>query len=128
MTIGEISRVTYISEYTLRYYEKKELIRVERDARGRRLYTDDDIEWIKFIKKLKDTGMLLRNIKKYSDLRYMGNSTINERMEILEKHRIVVLEEQRKWYEYLNNLDVKIEIYRNELLLGVLKDEVDFAK
>ena len=55
--------MTEISEYTLRYYEKKELIRVERDMAGRRVYTVSDIEWIKFIKKLKDTGMLLRNIK-----------------------------------------------------------------
>jgi len=127
MTIGEISKVTKISEFTLRYYEKKELIRVVRDVAGRRFYTDDDIEWIKFNKKLKDTGMLLRDIKRYSDLRYVGNRTINERLEILEKHRVVVLEEQRKWYEYLNNLDVKIEIYRSELLLEAFKDEATFV-
>lgn len=29
MTIGEISKATNISEYTLRYYEKKKLVKVE---------------------------------------------------------------------------------------------------
>ena len=66
MTIGEISKATNISEYTLRYYEKKGLIRVKRDSVGRRIYEESDIEWVKFIQRLKDTGMLLKDIKKYS--------------------------------------------------------------
>ncbi|MFA9377893.1 MAG: MerR family transcriptional regulator [Lachnotalea sp.] len=64
MKIGELSTQTGISEYTLRYYEKKELIRVERDQNDRRSYVEKDIEWIRFIKKLKETGMLLRDIKR----------------------------------------------------------------
>lgn len=60
MTIGEFSVITGISAYTLRYYEKKGLLRVNRDSGGRRDYSEDDIEWVKFIRRLKDTGMLLR--------------------------------------------------------------------
>lgn len=116
MTIGELSTQTGISEYTLRYYEKKELIRVERDQNGRRCYVEKDIEWILFIKKLKDTGMLLRDIKRYSNLRYEGDSTMEERMNILKIHRLYVLEEQKKWSEYLDNLDAKIEIYKDALI------------
>lgn len=36
MTIGEFSVITGISAYTLRYYEKKGLLRVNRDSVGRR--------------------------------------------------------------------------------------------
>ncbi len=115
MTIGKLSKQIGISEYTLRYYEKKELIRVDRDQSGRRSYEEKDIEWICFIKKLKETGMLLRDIKRYSQLRYEGNGTIVERMEMLEKHRFYVLEEQKKWSEYLVNLDTKIEIYKKQI-------------
>ena len=49
MRIGEMAKEADISEYTLRYYEKKELIRVKRDHAGRRCYEESDIEWIKFI-------------------------------------------------------------------------------
>ena len=49
MTIGEFSVITGISAYTLRYYEKKGLLRVSRDSVGRRDYSVDDIEWVKFI-------------------------------------------------------------------------------
>ena len=61
MIIGEFSRLTGISAYTLRYYEKKGLLHVERDGAGRRDYREADVEWVKFIKRLKDTGMLLRD-------------------------------------------------------------------
>lgn len=71
MTIGEFSVITGISAYTLRYCQKKGLLCVSRDNAGRRDYSEDDIEWVKFIRHLKDTGMLLRDIKYYSDLRYL---------------------------------------------------------
>lgn len=115
MTIGELSQATDISEYTLRYYEKKGLIRVGRDGAGRRCYAQGDIEWVKFIQRLKDTGMLLRDIGKYSQLRYEGKKTMLERLSMLEKHRIYVLEQQKKWGDYLNNLDDKIAFYKDSI-------------
>lgn len=115
MTIGEFSEVTGISAYTLRYYEKKGLLHVSRDAAGRRDYSADDIEWVKFIKRLKDTGMLLRDIKHYSDLRYQGDSTMEERKELLTRHREFVVEERKRWDGYLCNLDEKIGIYRKRI-------------
>lgn len=115
MKIGEMSRITKISEYTLRYYEKKGLIRINRDEFNRREYSESDIEWILFIKKLKDTGMILKDIKKYSDLRYEGDITITERLKMLIEHRNVILEERRKWDEYLSNINNKISIYKNKL-------------
>lgn len=116
MTIGTFAEVTGISAYTLRYYEKKGLIRVERDSAGRRDYREEDVQWVKFIQRLKDTGMLLREIRRYSDLRYQGDETMKERLEILVQHRCVVLEEQRRWAEYLNNLDDKIGIYQERIM------------
>ena len=115
MTIGEFSVITGISAYTLRYYEKKGLLRVNRDSGGRRDYSEDDIEWVKFIQRLKDTGMLLQDIKHYSDLRYQGDDTMAERMKLLIQHRKSVVEEKRKWEEYLRNLDVKIGIYQDRI-------------
>ena len=115
MTIGEFSAITGISAYTLRYYEKKGLLHVERDCGGRRDYSADDIEWVKFIQRLKNTGMLVRDMKHYSDLRYQGDETMEERMELLIHHRKSVVEERKKWDEYLCNLDEKIGIYQKRI-------------
>jgi len=117
MTIGEISEKTNLPESTLRYYEKKNLIRVLRDKNGRRNYAESDIEWIRFIRRLKETGMLLRDIQRYSELRYTGVSTMPERLNMLRRHRQYVVEQQRKWGEYLQNLDEKIAYYERSVQL-----------
>lgn len=114
MIISEMAKLTNISEHTLRYYEKKELLTVSRDERGRRCYDENEIEWIRFIQRLKETGMLLRDIKKYSELREKGEETILERLEMLEKHRLFVIDEQNKWTRNLENLDKKIEFYKHK--------------
>lgn len=115
MTIGEFSHITGISSYTLRYYEKKGLLHVKRDSAGRRDYSESDVEWVKFIQRLKETGMLLRDIRHYSDLRYEGDATMETRMDLLIRHRESVVEEQKKWDEYLKNLDGKIAFYRDKI-------------
>jgi len=115
MTIGELSKKTGLSESTLRYYEKKGLIRVQRDSGGRRDYLEGDVEWIKFIRRLKETGMLLKDIRRYSELRCAGSETMPQRLEMLEAHRKYVLDQRRRWDEYLRNLDGKIAFYRQAI-------------
>lgn len=113
MTIGEFSEKCGISPSALRYYEKKGLIRVTRDCAGRREYDSGDIAWVSFLVRLKSTGMPLREIKQYSDLRYKGNSTVPERLEILLKHKEYVDIQRKQWDEYAENLCRKIEVYKN---------------
>lgn len=115
MTIGEISKITGISESALRYYERKSLIQIARDVNNRRAYVQADISWIQFIQKLKDTGMLLRDIQRYSALRYLGDSTMEERLKILEDHQKYVKEQSDKWQQYTRNLEDKMNYYRMEI-------------
>lgn len=115
-SIGEFSKLTGLGIHTLRYYEQEGLIAPERNSGNRRCYYDKDLTWIEFIKRLKDTGMLLKDIKEYSRLRYEGNATMPERLKMLEKHREYVLEQQKKWAEYLSNLDDKIVFYKDSIL------------
>ncbi len=115
MTIGEFSEKTGVSCSALRYYEDKGLILVSRDFGNRRIYAEKDIEWIKFLQRLKHTGMSLREMKRYSDLRYKGDSTLNERLEILKKHQNYVDEQCKLWEEYAKNLQDKIEWYEKQV-------------
>ncbi|MDU2066510.1 MAG: MerR family transcriptional regulator [Sporomusaceae bacterium] len=114
-SIGQFSKLTQLSAPTLRYYEQEQLIVVNRDALGRRYYTAADVEWILFIKKLKDTGMPIKSIREYAILRYQGDATIARRLEILEKHKLAVMQEKEKWDENLQNLEGKIAIYQSKL-------------
>ena len=64
----EVAQITGLSEHTLRFYEKQQLIlNIKRDSKNYRLYSDFDIQWIQFLTKVKSTNMPLKNIKKYAD-------------------------------------------------------------
>lgn len=114
-SIGKFSEITGISVHTLRYYEKEKLIIPNRKDNGRRCYTDGDITWIAFIKRLKDTRMPIKEIQKYAYLRAVGDSTLQERMNLLINHRESLQKEIIAMQEHLKNLDTKIDFYRAEI-------------
>ncbi|MVB11001.1 putative HTH-type transcriptional regulator [Caprobacter fermentans] len=113
--IGEFSRLSGISIDTLRYYEKEKLIAVNRNSSGRRIFTDADLQWISFIKRLKETGMPIQQIRRYAFLRGQGDSTLRERLTLLKNHRAFVLEQKRIWEEHLSHLDQKMEFYEKKI-------------
>ena len=114
-SIGEFSDIINVSIYTLRYYEKENLINPKRMDNGRRTYSEEDIAWIQFIKRLKETGMSIKEIHKYAELRAVGGATLEKRMEILKNHRCLLQEEIAKASENLNKLDEKIIYYENAI-------------
>ena len=114
-SIGEFSKVTGLGIHTLRYYEHENLIIPLRNSSNRRRYSEKDIAWIAFIKRLKATGMPIKEIKKYAALRAKGNVTLSERMEMLMQHRQSLDERIRQLQEHEAMLDEKIAFYRQEI-------------
>jgi DNA-binding transcriptional MerR regulator len=58
LTIADAARISGVSAYTLRYYEKAGLIDgVERAGSGHRRYGDEDLAWIEVLQCLRATGM-----------------------------------------------------------------------
>lgn len=114
-SIGEFSKITEISIYTLRYYESEHLITPDRKSNGRRVYKEKDITWIQFIKRLKDTGMPIKEIKKYAELRSDGESTMTERMIMLTHHKKKLEGEIDILNEHLEKLNEKIIYYEGEI-------------
>lgn len=84
MKIKEAAKITGISENNLRYYEKIGLIpKIKKDKSGIRDYSEEDIRWIKFILKFKETGAKLEYIKEYMHLAYSNDNTKEKRRDIL---------------------------------------------
>lgn len=114
-SIGEFSRVTGLGIHTLRYYEHENLIIPSRNSSDRRRYSEKDIAWIAFIKRLKATGMPIKEIKKYAQLRAAGDATLPERMELLMQHRQSLNQQIRQLQEHAAKLDEKISFYQEEI-------------
>lgn len=116
MLIGEFSKITGISADTLRYYEKEGIIKPMRNESDRRNYSESDVKWAEFIIRLKDTGMPIREIRRYAKLRVKGNETLYERLEMLLAHQKKLDTQIAKLLENRSRLDDKIEYYRNKLV------------
>jgi len=114
-SIGEFSKLTRLGIHTLRYYEHENLITPGRNSSNRRCYTDKDLAWIDFIKRLKDTGMPIKEIQHYAELRANGEATLSARMEMLISHRKALNEQISQLQEHMEKLDEKIEFYRREI-------------
>ena len=114
-SIGEFSEVTGLGIHTLRYYEHENLITPMRNSSNRRRYSDKDISWIAFIKRLTATGMPIKEIKRYAALRAEGDATLSERMEMLIQHRQSLREQIRQLQEHEAKLDEKIAFYQQEI-------------
>lgn len=114
-TIGQMSEKIGLSIDTLRYYEKEGLIIPKRDSNNRRVFDETDIKWIEFIKRLKETGMRLADIKTYAKLREQGEETIEERLVLLTQQTSVLLDKQQELANNLAFLDKKIALYQEML-------------
>ena len=114
-SIGQFAEATGLSAYTLRYYEKEGLLRVKRGRGGQRYYSEADLRWVEFIKRLKETGMPIKEIKIYADYRAQGEATLKPRMEMLRIHREHILTELARWRDHLKNMDRKIKYYQDEI-------------
>jgi DNA-binding transcriptional MerR regulator len=104
MTISELADSTGVSKHTLRYYERAGLMPAvaRHSSSGHRVYGSAHTSWVKFIRKLRATGMPIRELRAYARLVSRGDQTWPDRKTLLAAHRarvvamIALLEEQRE--------------------------------
>lgn len=110
--ISDMAKLMNLNSSTLRYYESIGLITdIKRNASGKRVYSERDIKWIEMIGRLRETGMNINKMKKYAQLRKMGDSTITERKNIMQEHLKFIenkIEELAKSRDYVAK---KVKIY-----------------
>ncbi len=115
MKIARFAERTQLSPYTLRYYETLGLLHIARDTSGHRQFDEKDIEWVKFITRLKETGMPLAQICSYAVLRGKGASTLPQRRQMLADHQAVLQAHIAQAQAHLQALDNKIAFYDEAL-------------
>jgi DNA-binding transcriptional MerR regulator len=83
-----------MTAHTLRYYERVGLIQpVGRARNGHRRYTETDAAWLNFLHCMRATNMPIREMQRYASLRDMGDSTIEQRRQLLEEHQAEIAEQ-----------------------------------
>jgi DNA-binding transcriptional MerR regulator len=117
MTISEVSHKLDISPDTLRYYERIGLIpSVKRTEGGIRNYTEEDCNWVEFIKCMRNAGLPIEVLIEYVALFQQGDSTIKARKELFLEQRKQLVERMKAMQETLERLDYKIARYEQKIV------------
>lgn len=112
ISIGELSRQSGVSAHTLRFYEAEGILKpAGRGANGHRRYVQEDVLWLAFVLRLKQTGMLLAEIRQYATLRAQGEKTLHARLTMLKLHRERLVSRIAELSTCADALDDKIRTY-----------------
>lgn len=121
--ISEISEILGVEQYTLRYLENSLGLKIKRNERGDRLYSESDLETLKLVLQLKNKGlnttaikMALENIeeteeKAISPLENKGQGmmeVVTMAKKIVEQNQ-TLLEQNRKLEQRMEKLEQKID-------------------
>ena len=116
-SITEVSKRFGLSADTLRYYERIGLIpAVHRTAGGIRDYTEEDCNWVEFIKCMRGAGIQVEALIDYVALFQQGEATTAARKQILLEQRQLLAERLREMQATLERLDSKIEHYEEVMV------------
>ena len=112
MTIADVSKKYDITADTLRYYERIGLLPpVHRNGSGNRDSTEEDCNWVSFIKCMRRAGLSIEALIEYVSLFNKGESTVAARKALLIEEREGLAARVGEMQQTLSYLDQKIEHY-----------------
>jgi DNA-binding transcriptional MerR regulator len=115
-TPGQAAEETGFSVDTLRYYERIGLLDdIERNSGGQRVFSEDDLNWLRILRCLRDTGMPIARMVRYAELARGGDETIAERLEVLEDHDADINRKIELLRTEQDHIRSKIAYYRQEM-------------
>ena len=125
ISIGELAVLTGLSAYTLRFYEKAGVLQAAKRAdNGHRRYNSQDVLWLEFVLRLKQTGMPLADIREYAQLRADGEMSLPQRLTMLELHRQRLATTMSELVANASALDDKINVYQEMIRKSGKKKKV----
>lgn len=93
--IGQLAKLTGVTQDTLRYYEKMQLLEVaSRTQAGYRLYATDSPSRLQFIKQAKSVGFTLQGIKELLSLKVDKASHSCADVKQLTEQKLLEIEEK----------------------------------
>lgn len=114
-TPSEAAEESGLSLDTLRYYEREGILSdVERSAGGHRVYSEDNLGTLGFLRCLRDTGMPISLLRRYGQL-CQDEGTLPERIELLEEHARGVADQIETLRARQHRLAEKVDWYKGEL-------------
>ena len=113
-TMEEVAKKMDISEHTLRFWAKSGFFPfIKRNKNNIRLFSDNDLDWVRIVKCLRAVGTENKAIKRYIDLCIKGDSTIPERYEIIQATKLKAEQQMLELQQQMDLLNYKEKYYQN---------------
>lgn len=107
MKIGQFSKISGLTTYTIRYYEKIGLLQQpDKNSSGHRVYDETDLALINWVTCLKKSGMALQKIKQYAHA--YRNDENSKLVELLELHLTKLRTQQLDINHYIDVTSAKL--------------------
>lgn len=115
LSIGQVAERTGLSVHALRFYEREGLFvdPVRRGPGGRRVYTEDDVDWLTVCVILRASGMPLPRLRRYAEFVREGAGNENERLTLMREHQADVTAQIGKLTRCLDLISFKVRVYED---------------
>ncbi len=115
-TIGQVAKIHHLTISQIRYYDKQGLFPfLKRNEKGDRVFDEEALKYLEMILCLKNTGMPIQKIKQFIDWSMEGESTILQRLELMQQQETNVLQLIQETEENLKKIQQKIAKYEYEI-------------
>lgn len=104
-TIGQVAKLTGLSISKIRYYDKEGLLNGINRKSGIRSFNDKDLNTIRVIECLKNSGMLIKEIRDFMKLCEEGDSSLNERYNFF-------LDQEKKVQDQIKSLNQTLKLIK----------------
>jgi DNA-binding transcriptional MerR regulator len=117
LSIGEVAQRTGLSVHALRFYEREGVLAhpIRRGPGGRRVYGEQDVEWLRLCIVLRASGMPLPAMRRYTELVRLGDGNEEERLALLRRHQENVIAQIGRLTECLDLIGYKVGVYEDYL-------------
>ena len=120
-SIKEVADMMNVEPSTLRYYDSIGLLPGVKRVNGRRVFEDKDFKWLRVLNCMKKINMPIDKIRSYVKLAEKGDSTLQERFDMILEQKEIVLGQIDELKNCLKEFEYKEWYYTEAIKAGTEK-------
>ncbi|MDE6656665.1 MAG: MerR family transcriptional regulator [Anaeroplasmataceae bacterium] len=120
-SIKEIADKMKVTPSTIRYWDSEGLLPNIKRVSGIRVFEDKDFKWLRVLNCMKNMNMPIKKIKAYLELAQKGDSTLQERYEMILEQKHIIESQMNELRNCLKEFEYKEWYYKTAIEAGTEK-------